>query len=306
MEKLTFGIAYESFPTERPVFENRDFLAGLGNRIAQRPIADEKTLESFLHDSVEDPIGDGVIFENHLHALSDVAEEAIERETQSTPRTPDHRRDLKQLRPDQIYVYRSDNTASSRRTMLCISEYKPPHKLSSHHLRPGLRITDIHEEVVNRRTIPTSMDPDAGFQYHAEKLTASAVAQTYHCMIESGLEYGLLTTGEAIVFLKVDWNDPETLYYHLAEPGPEVTAHPNNLQMCTAVGQYLAFTLMALGSPGERRKIWQEERMKAMENLKRYNESVIGIDACVGSPAGGRPQHALFSPRLRRGVCLRL
>lgn len=55
-------------------------------------------------------------------------------------------------------------------------------------------------------------------------------------MIESGLEYGLLTTGEAIVFLKVDWDEPETLYYHLAEPGPEVSAHPNNLQICTAVG----------------------------------------------------------------------
>ncbi|KAI3571165.1 hypothetical protein IWW34DRAFT_899133 [Fusarium oxysporum f. sp. albedinis] len=191
-----------------PVFENRDFLADLGNRIAQRPIADEKTLESFLYDKLKQEeevrrsfqIGDGVIFENHLHALSDVAEGAIERKTQSTPpRTPDHRRDLKQLRPDQICVYRSDNTASSRRTMLCISEYKPPHKLSSQHLRAGLRITDIHEEVVNRRTIPTSMDPDAGFQYHAEKLTASAVAQTYHYMIESGLEYGLLTTGEAII-----------------------------------------------------------------------------------------------------------
>ncbi|EXK78859.1 hypothetical protein FOQG_16489 [Fusarium oxysporum f. sp. raphani 54005] len=259
-----------------PVFENRDFLADLGNRIAQRPIADEKTLESFLHDSVEDPeeevrrsfqIGDGIIFENHLHALSDVAEGAIERKTQSTPpRTPDHRRDLKQLRPDQICVYRSDNTASSRRTMLCISEYKPPHKLSSQHLRAGLRITDIHEE--------------------------------------KSLEYGLLTTGEAIVFLKVDWNDPETHYYHLAEPGPEVTAHPNNLQMCTAVGQYLASILMALGSPGEQQEIWQEERMKSMENLKRFNESVIDIEACGGSPAGGQPQHALFSPRLRRGVCL--
>ncbi|KAJ0129949.1 Uncharacterized protein HZ326_26945 [Fusarium oxysporum f. sp. albedinis] len=132
-------------------------------------------------------------------------------------------RDLKQLRPDQTCVYRSDNTASSRRTMLYISVYKPPHKLSSQYLRAGLRIADIHEEV------------------------------TYYYMIESGLEYGLLITGEAIVFLKVDWNDPETLYYHLAEPGPEVTAHPNNLQMCTAVGQYLAFTLIANGGRFGRR-----------------------------------------------------
>ncbi|KAK2670233.1 hypothetical protein RAB80_014370 [Fusarium oxysporum f. sp. vasinfectum] len=254
--------------------------------------ADEKTLEYFLHNSVEDPvraiiqqlkqveevssafqIGDGVVFENHPHALSDVAEEVVDRETPSTPpQTPDHRRDLNQLRPDQICVYRSDNTESSRRTMVYVSEYKPSHKLTAPHLRLGLRAMDIHKEVVNRRTIPTSVDPDARFQYHAEKLTASAITQTYHYMIESGLEYGLLTTGEAIVFLKVDWDEPETLYYHLAEPGPEVAAHPSNLPICTAVGQYLAFTLMALGSPGERRENSQEERLKAMKNLKTWAE----------------------------------
>ncbi|KAH7118371.1 hypothetical protein EDB81DRAFT_848105 [Dactylonectria macrodidyma] len=291
-QKLIFGTLYDSFPTESRVFENRTFLAGLGNRISQRPIADEKTLEYFLHNSVEDPvraiiqqlkqveevrrafqIGDGVVFENHPHALSDVAVEVVDRETPSTPpRTPDHRRDLNQLRPDQICVYRSDNTLSSRRTMVYVSEYKPPHKLTAPHLRLGLRAMDIHKEVVNRKTIPTSADPDARFQYHAEKLTASAITQTYHYMIESGLEYGLLTTGEAIVFLKIDWDEPETLYYHLAEPGPEVSAHPNNLQICTAVGQYLAFTLMALGSPGERRENGQKERQKAMENLKTWAE----------------------------------
>ncbi|EXK76918.1 hypothetical protein FOQG_18355 [Fusarium oxysporum f. sp. raphani 54005] len=54
-QKLTFGALYDAFPTESRVFENRNFLAGLGNRISQRPIADEKTLEYFLHNSVEDP-----------------------------------------------------------------------------------------------------------------------------------------------------------------------------------------------------------------------------------------------------------
>ncbi|RKK65571.1 hypothetical protein BFJ69_g16166 [Fusarium oxysporum] len=146
-QKFIFGTLYDTFPTEIRVFENRKFLAGLGNRISQRPIADEKTLEYFLHNSVEDPvraiiqqlkqveevsrafqIGDGVVFENHPHALSDVPEEVVDRETPLIPpRTPDHRRDLKQLRPDQICVYRSDNTLSFRRTMIYVSEYKPPH-----------------------------------------------------------------------------------------------------------------------------------------------------------------------------------
>lgn len=61
---------------------------------------------------------------------------------------------------------------------------------------------------------------------------ASAIAQTYHYMIEGGLEHGLLTTGEAIVFLKIDWEEPETLYYHLAEPGPKVSVQPEHGPDC--------------------------------------------------------------------------
>uniref|UniRef100_A0A4E9EIU0 Uncharacterized protein n=1 Tax=Gibberella zeae TaxID=5518 RepID=A0A4E9EIU0_GIBZA len=156
--------------------------------------------------------------------------------------------------------------------MVYVSEYKLPHKLTAPHLRLGLHAMDIHKEVVNRKMILTSVDPVARFQYHAEKLTASAITQTYHYMIESGLGYGLLTTGEAIVFLNIDWDEPETLYYHLAGPGPEVLAHPNNIHTCTAVGQYLAFTLMALGPPGGRQEIGQEERLRATENLKTWPE----------------------------------
>ncbi|RKK65319.1 hypothetical protein BFJ69_g16390 [Fusarium oxysporum] len=55
-------------------------------------------------------------------------------------------------------------------------------------------------------------------------------------MIESGLEYGNLTIGEATVFLKIDWNEPETLLYYLAEPKYEVSAHPDSFHIYTAVG----------------------------------------------------------------------
>ncbi|KAH8755063.1 hypothetical protein F5883DRAFT_571874 [Diaporthe sp. PMI_573] len=154
--------------------------------------------------------------------------------------------------------------------MLHVEEYKPPHKLSLPLLRAGLRPMNIYKEVVNRKTIPISTDTKARFQYNAERLTAAAVTQTYHYMIESGLEHGVLTTGEAFIFFKIDWDYPQRLQYHLAEPVPEVLAHPENAHLCTAVAQYLAFTLMALGSPGERRGHGQEERGKAMKGLKTW------------------------------------
>ncbi|KAL5866430.1 hypothetical protein ACKVWC_011454 [Pyricularia oryzae] len=291
-QRITFGTIYDTFPADSRVFENRAFLTGLGKRISVRRIADEKALESFLHNSVEDPVkaiidqlkqaedvrsafelGNGIIFENHPHAISDLAEEVVYRDTPSTPpATPNHSLDLNRLRPDQICVYRSEDAGSERRTMIYISEYKPPHKLTAPHLRLGLRPMNIYTEVVNRKTIPTSVDPDARFQYHAERLTAAAITQTYHYMIEGGLEYGLLTTGEAIVFLKIDWSEPGTLLYHLAEPTAEVLAHPNHFHLCTAVGQYLAFSLMALGLPGEQRLRGQDERHQATEKLKTWAE----------------------------------
>ncbi|KAE9568054.1 hypothetical protein CGMCC3_g15860 [Colletotrichum fructicola] len=60
--------------------------------------------------------------------------------------------------------------------MLYISEYKPPHKLIAPHLRLGLRPMNIYREMVNQKPIPTSVDLDARFQYHAERLTAAAIA----------------------------------------------------------------------------------------------------------------------------------
>ena len=181
-QRAVFGALYGVFPTERRVFENKNFLDGLGNRISKRSVADEKALEYFLHNSVEDlvrhiieqlkelpgvfsvfDIGNGIIFENHAHAISDTAKEVVVREGPTTlPQTPGQL-NHNQLRADQICIYRSDSVHSSRRTMAYISEYKPPHKLTAPHLRLGLRPINIYKEVVNRKTILTSVDPETRF-----------------------------------------------------------------------------------------------------------------------------------------------
>ncbi|KAH6645599.1 hypothetical protein BKA67DRAFT_541795 [Truncatella angustata] len=132
---------------------------------------------------------------------------------------------------------------------------------------------DVFKDVVNRKTIPTAADPDGRFQYHAERLTAAAITQTYNYMIEGGLEYGLLTTGETIVFLRLDWREPGTLLYHLAEPAVEVAAQSGEHHACTAVGQYLAFSLMALGPSGNPPNVRaQDERQRVILGLRRWAE----------------------------------
>ncbi|KAF4122552.1 hypothetical protein GMORB2_7544, partial [Geosmithia morbida] len=214
-------------------------------RISRRRIADEKTPECFAHINVEDPVrniteqlktdpetsstlnmGDGIISENHPHAISDTAEEVVDGATPSAPpRTPNQRHDPCRLRADKIVIYRTDDTQSSRRTVLYISEYKPPHKLTA----PQVRLRSpsdgyLQGDCQSQDNEPTSVDPAARFRYFAERLTASATTQTYRYMTEGGLEYSLLTTGETVVFPRIDRDDPGTLYHHLAGPGPEAAA----------------------------------------------------------------------------------
>ncbi|KAJ6438065.1 Kinesin light chain 1 [Purpureocillium lavendulum] len=291
-QRRIFGILLDTFPRDSDrLFESEHFLATMGARIGGRSIADEKVLEFFLHNAVEDPVrnivnqlvnipdvrqafdlGDGIVFENHPHALSETAEEVIDRQPRTVPpSTPGHGENLKKLQADQICIYRSDD-AQGGRTRAFICEYKPPHKLTAQHLHVGLRVTDIYKEVVNRKTIPTSEDPVARFAYHAERLTASAITQTYHYMIEGGLEYSLLTTGEAIVFLKIDWDEPETLCYHLAVPSVEVAAQTKDAHLCTAVAQYLAFTLLAIDGLGTRSH-GQDERNRVTAKLNKWEVS---------------------------------
>ena len=74
---------------------------------------------------------------------------------------------------------------------------------------------DVPKEVIKRPTIPTDLHEK--FNYNADRLVATAVTQTYSYMLESGVEYSCITTGEAIVFLWIKEDDSQTLYYHLAE-----------------------------------------------------------------------------------------
>jgi hypothetical protein len=134
-----------------------------------------------------------------------------------------------------------------------VVEYKPSYKLSVFNLRAGLLraddgYMDVLKDVINRLTIPTQ--PDEKFVYYSEWLTTAALSQTYTYMIENGLEYSKLVTGEADVFLQVTEDELHTLYYHLAEPNIEAEAQSEaDILLCrTAVGQTLTFCLLALDS----------------------------------------------------------
>ncbi|KAG6060775.1 hypothetical protein E4U17_003470 [Claviceps sp. LM77 group G4] len=87
-------------------------------------------------------------------------------------------------------------------------------------------------------------------------------------MMGNCLEFGILTTGQTIVFLHVNWDDPQILYYHIAEPAVDVAKAPDRDATClSTVGQYVAFTIMALTKS---RKLLQERRIRVFKTLSKW------------------------------------
>ncbi|KAG6005799.1 hypothetical protein E4U21_007632 [Claviceps maximensis] len=296
---------YSLLKPDNRLFDSRHYLATVGKKVLAAPIANEKMLEKFMHNCVESPVihiigelsktakfpklGSGINFENHLKAISDMAPEVIERRqkqriqqkepaslSQERPRTPEHIQDSARLNANQICVNVCYNeNGKEKRILIAVAEYKSPHKLSLEQLRAGLHDMDIFKDVVCKDKTP--VDPTAKFIHDAEQLTAAAIAQTYHYMIKGGLSYSLLTTGQAIVFLRIKWKNPSVLYYHFAEPGLEVKGNEGLLSY-TAVAQYVAFHLMAVC---DHKSVNQKTRQQAINNLKTWSVNFRDIASTI-------------------------
>ncbi|KAK4441969.1 hypothetical protein QBC34DRAFT_453384 [Podospora aff. communis PSN243] len=339
-QRAALGKVTAFLPETLRLFESHDFVRGAGERLAVgSPIGSERDLEHFHHSAVELPVqliidqlvraqaqdaaeeeeplfahvGDGVFFENHMNVLNaDTAPPSGSGSGPTTtgigvgagisprpgPSTPPNNNGKISIRPDQICVYRSSN---NQRTLAYVLEYKAPHKLTAHHVRDGMEAMDVVRDVVNCTEIPTA--DDDRFHYFARRLSAATATQAYHYMLQAGLEMGLVATGATIVFLKIDWaNDPSTLYFHVAEPAAECQGQPpESLPFCTAVGQVLAFTVMALLGPGPQ---GQDARHRAVSAASTWNEDWDEILARMGnSPAARAPPSSgrCWEPRTYTG-----
>ncbi|KAI1260591.1 hypothetical protein F5Y18DRAFT_441774 [Xylariaceae sp. FL1019] len=255
-QQSALNTLYNEFPATQCMFPTRDSLAAVEQKIAERgSIADEDIFHEFLLASIQHPVQQ--VF-NRLRAFDTVKEAFGVKHRIHCTRTPDPI-------DDSIRVMRA--------RFLCITEYIAPYKLIPSHLRAGLYPTDNIKDVLHQQTIPINASPQVRFRYRAQRLVAAAIAQVYRYMIEGGLEYGVLSTGETMVFLKVDWTKPETLLYHLTEPKFEVKKHPEDYSAWTAAGQYLSFILLVLKSQKARLHARsQDERMRVIKNLKRWEK----------------------------------
>ncbi|MCJ1428599.1 hypothetical protein MMC29_006509 [Sticta canariensis] len=264
------------------VFPSMNVLQTNGSDNLRRKIASEADLVHYERSMVEDPVTNithyffedseikenmglhsGVVFENHPNTLVEDLENLQIDTSTNAPSLPKH--------TDQICVYQTQN---GKLRPCYIVEYKAPHKLTIAHLEAGLHPMNPMEDIVNNPVIPAKEDSEEGADYYSTKVVAAVVTQTFSYMIDAGLEYAYICTGEALVFLRVERDDPTTVYYHLSIPNEEVgkstgweaeSEGPDRLHL-TTVGRVLVFTIQAL--PSEVRcPSWIK---KAQEKLEKW------------------------------------
>ncbi|KAL4749043.1 hypothetical protein BDW72DRAFT_205080 [Aspergillus terricola var. indicus] len=289
-----------SAQTAERLFSPLVALEDLGKRF-RRAISSEQDLRGYERFGVENYVSDiitelskipaarvedGIRFDNHANSL--VADEA----DRSNPNQPNNPPSSRPSKPDQYCIHRIDDDKS---TLLTTVEYKPPHKLSAQTLRAGLRPMDFWEKIVKSKTVPAE-GPEK-LRYNAARLTGSAVVKEYHVMIEEGLEYSYLTNGLALVLLRVDYDEPGTLYYHLCEPNMEINRENNFnylLQPLTAISRILCLCLMSFRSQYRD----QEWRNKAIMDLPIWKTS---FDETFSQIPNSELRQILGSGVVRRG-----
>ncbi|KAJ5111727.1 hypothetical protein NUU61_001357 [Penicillium alfredii] len=165
-------------------------------------------------------------------------------------------------RADQFCVH---IVANERHIPVHAVEFKAPHKVTIPELVAGLRQIDLARDVIDQ-------EGDT-FEFYATRLVAAVVTQIFSYMIDSGVRYGYICTGEAFVFLQIPKNDPTIVQYYLCIPNQDVQADDEFRLHRTAIGQVLAFTLQALTADAPS----QEWNDAAHENLTTWEVEYLDV-----------------------------
>ncbi|KAG6129148.1 hypothetical protein E4U28_007902 [Claviceps purpurea] len=235
----------ELFPSNLPIFPRLITVQEIESKT--RPIASEKATEMFINTCIEDPVRETI---NKLRA-------ALTR-----PKWQ-HLSDGRDL----DFIYHPKNFDDNPGRVLG-PERAPEDTIS-------VRDKDFR---------PDGFQKSWGISQHAWKQVRHALIQAYDYMIRSLTEFGVLTTGRVIVFLRIDWaSAAQKLYYHLARPAHDVAQAPEeDAAFLSTVGQYVSFVVMALR---ESRYVDQESRIVTRTTIQKANagSTTRAKDAAVAS-----------------------
>ncbi|KZF22623.1 hypothetical protein L228DRAFT_130108 [Xylona heveae TC161] len=192
---------------------------------------------------------------------------------------------------DRICVYRKVRPGLDNHQVdpLFPIEYKPPHKVPLGLIMEGLGDMDVDQVL--------RIEPDESLHEKRRYVVAAIITQAYSYMIKTGLAYGYVYTGEAIIFLHVPEHNYSTVQYFLSVPQEDVgkstgwsanDTHRENKLHLTSVGQVLAFTLQALATP-VRGSAWRRNAQTTLPRWTAVLEELLEEAETTSPLAKGSP-----------------
>ncbi|GKZ33301.1 hypothetical protein AbraIFM66950_003144 [Aspergillus brasiliensis] len=190
---------------------------------ATRPIASESQLQFFQRETVNNHV------QSILVELNENGRLCRRFNIHGYVRSEDEDNDN-----DQFYIHvKSDE----QEIPLYAVQYQTPHVLSMAEISAGLHEMDLDDDFISSN--------GGSFDKHATWVVAAVITQLFSNMVNIGVQYGYIYTGEAFICLYIT-EDPSVVQYYLLAPNWDVTNDDGSRLHRTAVAQVLALTLNAM------------------------------------------------------------
>ncbi|EGE82502.1 hypothetical protein BDDG_05446 [Blastomyces dermatitidis ATCC 18188] len=213
-----------------PLFPPKTDVQGVSRDLSPGSRKDEQDIRPFVRSSMEKPaerlvqaylrqIKDtrtaNFFFQNNAYSLSskhitDLTDaDAIENQDAVPPsKKRSVERDVRGV-PDRWGIR---GLPSGDELTVFVGEYKAAHKLPSSAFDRVFSSTgeSLFFDTLKRLSLPF-VDTNK-----EERVVAQVLCQTFDYMINAGLLYGYVTSGQALVFLMLEKSDPQILYYHVS------------------------------------------------------------------------------------------
>ncbi|KIH89842.1 hypothetical protein SPBR_00240 [Sporothrix brasiliensis 5110] len=224
---------------------------------------------------------------------------------------------VRKFHPDQWFMRVNGNGSV---VPVFVVEYKAAHKLRGSTLKlalssdsdtdtnAGTRTSDTRDpqglfSSAIRQHLRNKIDLGSKDRLDAEKATARVIAQAFHYMVEFGLCYSYVASGESMILLYFDAADVRTLYYHLAVPLDEVKSDAVADVRRSAVSMVTTMALLALDQPGLSQR-WKKYAVSVLERWPAPYEEIRPQDNNSGEEHTGKLKNRpRLAPRQSQQTC---
>lgn len=118
-------------------------------------------------------------------------------------------------------------------------DYLSPLKLSAAEI-----LYELQGELISTRNLINHKDKD--FKYHSKRQVLAVITHLFSSMIKTGVQYGYVRTGEALIFLYIS-DDPSQVEYHVCNSRDLNLKGPASLHK-TAIAKIVAFSIQAVAA----------------------------------------------------------